>query len=214
MNKQELAKQITLVQDVKKTTFTKDEINFLQEELSNVPDEIIKGAFSYFLHSDDFYTTAKLMTKINEIAEDLDPNNNPVAQWALVYREWQRDELGTRKVIFDNIRTNLTIEAMGGQSMLVDRLDRGMGNILEKLKEEFTYNFRKISIPPFFTYRRLQIEYDGIYKNEFKIVGCDGIYWIKNDHADQIDAFLNERAKKFCLSFRGDLQKNTVLLYP
>ena len=92
MNQQELAKQITLVQDVKKTTFTKNEVKFLETELSNVPDEIVRGAFSYFLHSDDFYTTAKLMTKINEIAEDLDPNNNPATQWALVYNEWAHDE--------------------------------------------------------------------------------------------------------------------------
>ena len=191
MTAEELTEQILLVQDCKKTKFTEREIKYLQKELSKVPEQIVLAAFSHFLHSDDFYTTSKLFARITEIAEQ-DPNHNPSYQWTVVYDQYERGNLGYLKMIFDNIRTNLAIEQMGGQEMLKQRLDQGGKYAFEKIRDEFIEKFRKAVIPNNVSWNDWKISfnpeclYDDQRKGKIYLVGCNGTMWIPETEVNSL----------------------------
>lgn len=164
MTKEELAKQIALIQDCKKTKFTDTEIEYLEKELSKVPEHIVLAAFSQFLHSDDFYTTSRLFARITEIAE-MDPNYNPERQWAIVYDQYEQRNLGCLKIVFDNVRTNLAIEFMGGQEELVRRLKEGGKYVYEKIRDEFIECFRKAVIQNTTDWQKWNLSFAECYMN-------------------------------------------------
>lgn len=156
MDKNKIIDQIELIAEYKHTEFSDLIVNDVCNRLAAVPEDLVMAAVAYCIHDGDFFTFSKLYNRITELVKQ-NPNHNPAQQWALVRKQLLGDDFCSLKVVFDNIRTNLAIEAMGGQAYLFDTYTEDREPFLRK---EFIENFDKAVITQGLNWRDLNICFD------------------------------------------------------
>lgn len=185
-----IGKEIYLTQELKGITISKPTRGYLRASLQGFSDRVVHAAFEQ-ARAEKFFNMGKVLDHIRDIVEQ-DPNHNPSYQWTVVYDQYERGNLGYLKMIFDNIRTNLAIEQMGGQEMLKQRLDQGGKYAFEKIRDEFIEKFRKAVIPNNVSWNDWKISfnpeclYDDQRKGKIYLVGCNGTRWIPETEVNSL----------------------------
>ena len=148
------------------------EVTKLYNHLTAFPEWAAIAGIDYYITGSDFFTLNNLLVTVRDIMEQ-NPNLNPAKQWALVREQLQGDDFCSLKVLFDNIRTNLAIELMGGQWYLLDTYTEDREPYLRK---EFTEKYHKAVIMPGINWRDWIISdpdrYKSIRQGTIKLIGC------------------------------------------
>lgn len=149
----------------------KEETTKLYNHLTAFPEGAAIAGLDYYITGSDFFTLNNLLVTVRDIMEQ-DPNYSPAKQWALVRQQLSDYDFCSLKVLFDNIRTNLAIEAMGGQGYLLDTYAEDREPFLRK---EFIEKYRKAVIIPGLNWRDWPV-YDrrlyGYLEGTIKLIGC------------------------------------------
>lgn len=148
-----LSEYIERLQAWKNVKFTENEVIDLCRYLSVFPESATIAGLDYFITGKDFFTVNSLLVRIREIMEQ-NRNFNPAAQWTLVRKQLKGDNFCSLKVIFDNVRTNLAIELMGGQRYLFETYSEEREPFIRK---EFIEQYRKAVITPGMNWHDLNI---------------------------------------------------------
>ena len=141
---------VTRLQLYRNIKFTEIEVMELLNYLKAYPEWAAISGLDHYITSRDFFTLNNLLVTIRDIMEQEDPNLNPAQQWSLVRRHLLSDDFGSQKVIFENIRTNIAIELMGGQGYLCDVFTDDRELLLRK---EFIENYHRAVIIPSLNWR-------------------------------------------------------------
>ncbi len=167
-----LAHKIEELQKYKGFTLPDNEAADLYRHLTAFPEGAAIAGLDYYITGSDFFTLNNLLVTVRDIMEQ-DPNLNPAKQWALVRKQLQGDDFCSLKVLFDNIRTNLAIEYMGGQGYLLDTYTEDREPFLRK---EFTEKYHKAVIMPGLNWRDWIVfnpdRYKFIRQGTIKLIGC------------------------------------------
>lgn len=167
-----LAHKIEELQKYKGFTLPDNEAADLYRHLTAFPEGAAIAGLDYYITGSDFFTLNNLLVTVRDIMEQ-DPNFNPAKQWALVRKQLQGDNFCSLKVLFDNVRTNLAIEHMGGQGYLLDTYTEDREPFLRK---EFTEKYHKAVIIPGLNWRDWIVfnpdRYKFIRQGTIKLIGC------------------------------------------
>lgn len=167
-----LAHKIEELQKYKGFTLPDNEAADLYRHLTAFPEGAAIAGLDYYITGSDFFTLNNLLVTVRDIMEQ-DPNLNPAKQWALVRKQLQGDNFCSLKVLFDNVRTNLAIEHMGGQGYLLDTYTEDREPFLRK---EFTEKYHKAVIIPGLNWRDWIVfnpdRYKFIRQGTIKLIGC------------------------------------------
>lgn len=167
-----LAHKIEELQKYKGFTLPDNEAADLYRHLTAFPEGAAIAGLDYYITGSDFFTLNNLLVTVRDIMEQ-DPNLNPAKQWALVRKQLQGDDFCSLKVLFDNVRTNLAIEHMGGQGYLLDTYTEDREPFLRK---EFTEKYHKAVIIPGLNWRDWIVfnpdRYKFIRQGTIKLIGC------------------------------------------
>lgn len=176
-------------------------VNEMQTELAKYPEWAGVYVLDDFIKYQWKFSSVNLFETVKNISEQ-DPNYNPAQQWVLVQKQLLGDNFCSLKVIFDNIRTNLAIERMGGQGYLFDvyRKERDFD-----LRNEFIEQFQKAIIVPGLNWRNWVVynpdRYKLIVKGEFisrdlvMLVGHSTVHELTENEADRL---LSNAVNKGC----------------
>lgn len=126
----------------------KEAVN-LYGHLTPFPEWAAIAGIDYYITRRDYFTLNSLLVTIRDIMEQ-DPNYSPAKQWTLVRKQLQSDDFCSLKVLFDNVKTNLAIELIGGQGYLLDTYTEDREPFLRK---EFIENYHKAVISPGLNWR-------------------------------------------------------------
>lgn len=157
-----------------KTPANKQAFNLLIMDLNPYPMEVIREAIELARKDPAYFSPALVVDKVKAVIESY-PEYSPEKQWALVRKQLQGDDFCSLKVLFDNIRTNLAIELMGGQR---DLLDRYLEDPKQEpfLRKEFTEKYRNAAIMPGLKWRDWIVynpdRYKFIRQGTVKLIGC------------------------------------------
>lgn len=149
----------------------KEETTKLYNHLTAFPEGAAIAGLDYYITGSDFFTLNNLLVTVRDIMEQ-DPNYSPAKQWALVRQQLSDYDFCSLKVLFDNIRTNLAIEAMGGQGYLLDTYAEDREPFLRK---EFIEKYRKAVIIPGLNWRDWPVYNRRLYgylEGTIKLIGC------------------------------------------
>lgn len=167
-----LAHKIEELQKYKGFRLPENESADLYRHLTAFPEWAAIAGIDYYITGSDFFTLNNLLVTVRDIMEQ-NPNLNPAQQWALVRDQLQGDDFCSLKVLFDNIRTNLAIELMGGQWYLLDTYTEDREPYLRK---EFTEKYHKAVIRPGLNWRNWIFfdsnRYKSIRQGTVKLIGC------------------------------------------
>lgn len=167
-----LAHKIEELQKYKGFTLPDNEAADLYRHLTAFPEGAAIAGLDYYITGSDFFTLNNLLVTVRDIMEQ-DPDLNPAKQWALVRKQLQGDNFCSLKVLFDNVRTNLAIEHMGGQGYLLDTYAEDREPFLRK---EFTEKYHKAVIIPGLNWRDWIVfnpdRYKFIRQGTIKLIGC------------------------------------------
>lgn len=164
------------------------DFDLLVQDLKPYPYEIIRESIEQARGESMgvYFCPALVLDKVKAVME-LYPDFNPAKQWALVRQQLQGDSFCSLKVLFDNVRTNLAIEAMGGQKELLNNYTETGAPFLRK---EFIENYRKAVIMPGLNWR-IWIAYDPdryrfIRQGTVNLIGCSVAKEISENEADRL----------------------------
>lgn len=149
----------------------KEETTKLYNHLTAFPEGAAIAGLDYYITGSDFFTLNNLLVTVRDIMEQ-DPNYSPAKQWALVRQQLSDYDFCSLKVLFDNIRTNLAIEHMGGQGYLLDTYAEDREPFLRK---EFIEKYRKAVIIPGLNWRDWPVYNRRLYgylEGTIKLIGC------------------------------------------
>ena len=176
-------------------------VNEMQAELANCPEWAGVYVLDDFIKYHWKFSSVNLFETVKNISEQ-DPNYNPAQQWVLVQKQLLGDNFCSLKVIFNNIRTNLAIERMGGQGFLFDfyRKERDFD-----LRNEFIEQFHKAIIVPGLNWRDWVVYNPDRYKFfvKDKIIDRDLVMLVSNSSVREIteneaDRLLSNAVNKGC----------------
>ncbi len=163
-----------------------DEATALLDYLGAFPEWAAVAGLDHYITGSDFFTLNNLLVTVRDIMEQ-DPNLNPGQQWALVRKQLHGYDFCSLKVLFDNVRTNLAIEAMGGQGYLLDTYSEDREPFLRK---EFTENYHKAVIRPGLNWRDWIVynpdRYKFIRQGTINLIGCSVDKEISENEADRL----------------------------
>lgn len=181
-----LAFKIEQLQKYKGFTLPDNEAADLYRYLTAFPEGAAIAGLEYYITGSDFFTLNNLLVTVRDIMEQ-DPNFSPAKQWALVRKQLSGDDFCSLKVLFDNIRTNLAIELMGGQGYLLDTYTEDREPFLRK---EFTEKYHKAVIRPGLNWRNWIVYewqwYLGFRKGTVNLIGCSVKKEISENEADRL----------------------------
>ena len=141
-------------------SWSDDTVNKMQAELAKYPEWTGAYVLDDFIKQPWKFNNVNLFETVKKISEQ-DPDYNPAQQWVLVQKQLLGDNFCSLKVLFDNIRTNLAIERMGGQGYLFDvyRKERDFD-----LRNEFIEQYHKAIIIPGLNWRNWVVYNPDRYK--------------------------------------------------
>ena len=149
----------------------KEETTKLYNHLTAFPEGAAIAGLDYYITGSDFFTLNNLLVTVRDIMEQ-DPNYSPAKQWALVRQQLSDYDFCSLKVLFDNIRTNLAIEHMGGQGYLLDTYAEDREPFL---RNEFIEKYRKAVIIPGLNWRDWPVYNRRLYgylEGTINLIGC------------------------------------------
>lgn len=176
-------------------------VNEMQAELAKYPEWAGVYVLDDFIKYQWKFSSVNLFETVKKISEQ-DPNYNPAQQWVLVQKQLLGDNFCSLKVIFNNIRTNLAIERMGGQGYLFDvwRKERDFD-----LRNEFIEQYHKAIIVPDLNWRDWVVYNPDRYKFfvKDKIIDRDLVMLVGNSSVREIteneaDSLLSNAVNKGC----------------
>lgn len=192
------------IEELKKVlsaSWSDNTVNEMQAELAKYPEWAGVYVLDDFIKRPWNFSSVNLFETVKKISEQ-DPNYNPAQQWVLVQKQLLGDNFCSLKVIFNNIRTNLAIERMGGQGYLFDvyRKERDFD-----LRNEFIEQYHKAIIVPGLNWRdwvvynpdRYKIFVNGeiISRDLVMLVGHSTVHEITENEADRL---LSNAVNKGC----------------
>ena len=173
-------------------SWSDDTVNKMQAELAKYPEWTGAYVLDDFIKQPWKFNNVNLFETVKKISEQ-DPDYNPAQQWVLVQKQLLGDNFCSLKVLFDNIRTNLAIERMGGQGYLFDvyRKERDFD-----LRNEFIEQYHKAIIIPGLNWRNWVVYNPDRYKLFVKdkitdrdlvmFVGTSSVREITENEADRL----------------------------
>lgn len=145
------------VEELKKTLgaiWSDDIVNeMVEKELNKFPEQAVIFGIDYFIKNPREFNFKQFTSTIKKAMRQ-DRNYNPAAQWTLVRKQLKGDVFCSLKVLFDNVRTNLAIELMGGQRYLFETYSEEREPFIRK---EFIEQYRKAVITPGLNWHDLNI---------------------------------------------------------
>ena len=170
-------------------------VNEMQAELTKYPEWAGVYVLEDFVERPWKFHTTDLFKTVKMISEQ-DPDYNPAQQWVLVRKQLLGDDFCSLKVLFNNIRTNLAIERMGGQGYLFDTYTKERDF---DLRNEFIEQYRRAIIVPGLNWRNWVVynpdRYTSFRKGTVYMIG----YSIDREIAEQeADCLLSNAASKRC----------------
>lgn len=166
-------------------------IDTFEQDLNKYPEYAVISVIDYFIKRPKSFEVLDLFKRVNIIVRQ-DRNYNPASQWVLVldfvdYIKYH-SLLITHKFLFDNIRTNLAIELMGGQGYFIENFSKDHEY---ELRKEFIEKFDKAVIRPelnlhnfiFYTPMSYDSESDSIRRREqYEKIG----FSVRGYHEDKV----------------------------
>ncbi|WP_274968309.1 hypothetical protein [Succinimonas amylolytica] len=181
-----IAYKIEELQKYREFTLSKNEAVNLYRHLTAFPEGAVIAGIDYYITGRDYFTLNNLLVTIRDIMEQ-DPNYSPAKQWALVRKQLQSDDFCSLKVLFDNVKTNLAIELIGGQGYLLDTYTEDREPFLRK---EFIENFHKAVIRPGLNWRDWivynPVRYTSFRQNTVNLTGYSINKEISETEADRL----------------------------
>lgn len=192
------------IEELKKVlsaSWSDNTVNEMQAELAKYPEWAGVYVLDDFIKRPWNFSSVNLFETVKKISEQ-DPNYNPAQQWVLVQKQLLGDNFCSLKVIFNNIRTNLAIERMGGQGYLFDvyRKERDFD-----LRNEFIEQYHKAIIVPGLNWRdwvvynpdryKLFVNGEIISRDLVMLVGHSTVHEITENEADRL---LSNAVNKGC----------------
>lgn len=180
-------------------------VNEMQAELAKYPEWAGAYVLDDFIQHPWKFNNVNLFETVKKISEQ-DPDYNPAQQWVLVQKQLLGDNFCSLKVLFDNIRTNLAIERMGGQGYLFDvyRKERDFD-----LRNEFIEQYFKAIIVPGLNWRDWVVYNPDRYKFfvKDKIIDRDLVMLVGNSSVREIteneaDRLLSNAVSQKCVLLR------------